>query len=258
MSKLIERLERLRKAGPPRLGFGATAHRERLAPMLLIVSVADPKQLKEAASAPTDAILLDPSAWESPTPSRPDPAPGAPWGVAVKGISSEEITALRDKGCDFIAFEAASAPLEALKGEEMGRILIIPPQIDEQQARALENVPVDMVLLFSPTRSPITLQSLLATASLRRQIGKPFLLSASTPLSPWELQCLRDIGVDGIVVTLEKGGTATLEALRTFLDQLPSRTPKRERFTPLIPQGAFNIPERPARTEEAEPEEDDE
>ena len=55
-------------------------------------------------------------------------------------------------------------------------------------------------------------------------------------LSAWELECLRDIGIEGVVVDLDTSDAARLKILGQAISDLPRRKPRNEFSSPSLPR----------------------
>ena len=229
MSKLVQRLERLGRDAPAPMGFGFNARRQPAPQMLLLASCAAPAELSEEALAQLDGVLFTSSN------STDDIKTGeTPWGVMLPEVTGDAIGPLREKGCDFIALTARGVHLDSLKDEELGRVMVTPRELSTEQAHSLGDLPVDAILLAEPLSPPLTLQALMDLSALRGEIGKPALVLLSGVPSAWEVECLRDIGVDGVVVDAAHAGAAELEALKQHILALPRRRPRGERPAPSV------------------------
>ena len=229
MSKLVQRLERLGRDAPAPMGFGFSARRQPAPQMLLLASCAAPAELSEEALAQLDGVLLTSSN------STDDIKTGeTPWGVMLPEVAGDAIGPLREKGYDFIALMARGVHLDSLKDEELGRVMVTPRELSTEQAHSLGDLPVDAILLAEPLSPPLTLQALMDLSALRGEIGKPALVLLSGVPSAWEVECLRDIGVDGVVVDAAHAGAAELEALKQHILALPRRRPRGERPAPSV------------------------
>lgn len=233
MSKLVQRLERLGRDAPAPMGFGFSARRQPAPQMLLLASCAAPEELSQDALAHLDGVLLT-----SPNPDGEVKAGDAPWGVTLPEVTADDIASLREKGCDFIALSAGGILLDAMKDEELGRVMVTPRDLSTEQAHSLGDLPIDAVLLTEPLSPPMTLQALMDLSALRGEIAKPALVLLSGVPSAWEVECLRDIGVDGVVVDAAHAGAADLEALKQHILALPRRRPRGERPAPSVSQPA--------------------
>ena len=96
------------------------------------------------------------------------------------------------------------------------------------------------MLLTQPLSPPLTLQALMDLSALRGEIGKPALALLSGVPSAWEVECLRDIGVDGVVMDAAHAGADGLEALKQHILALPRRRPRGERPSPSVSHPAVS------------------
>jgi hypothetical protein len=94
----------------------------------------------------------------------------------------------------------------------------------------------------------------LELSALRALVGKPFLVSFSHSPSLWELECLRDVGVNAIVVDLEQTGPTAIPEVQARLEKLPRRKAKKEKPVAVVPR--VTSPSRPLRKEEEEEEDE--
>ena len=233
MSKLVQRIERLGRDAPAPMGFGLSARRQPAPQMLLLASCAAPGELSQEALAHVDGVLLNSS-----NPDGEVKAEDTPWGVTLPEATADAIASLREKGCDFIALSAGGILLDALKDEEIGRVMVTPRDLSLERAHSLGDLPIDAVLLTEPLSPPMTLQALMDLSAIRGEIAKPALVLLSGVPSAWEVECLRDIGVDGVVMDAAHAGAAELEAVKQHILALPRRRPRGERPTPSVPQPA--------------------
>ena len=233
MSKLVQRLERLGRDAPAPMGFGFSARRQPAPQMLLLASCAAPVELSEEALAHLDGVLIT-----SLNPTDDVKTGETPWGIMLPEITGDAIGPLREKGCDFIALAAGGVHLDSLRDEELGRVMVTPRELSTEQAHSLGDLPVDAVLLAESLSPPLTLQALMDLSALRGEIGKAALVLLSGVPSAWEVECLRDIGVDGVVVNAAHAGAAALEELKKHILALPRRRPRGERPAVSVAQPA--------------------
>ena len=178
-----------------------------------------------------------------------------PWGVRVEGLQQEQASRYRDRGCDFLAFQPEGALLRALGDADTGYLLCVQADMDERFLRAIEDLPVDAVLLsMASLEPPLTLQHLITISSVRGSFSKYLLLEVSALLSAEELEALRDIGVDGLVVDATALSSKDLEGLKEQLFALPRRqSPGAKRPSALLPSSAQTM-SSPSLPEEDEDE----
>ncbi|MBI4232916.1 MAG: hypothetical protein HY686_00560 [Chloroflexi bacterium] len=257
MSKLMDLIERAGKAAPAALGFRAAVQQSQTPSIPLIASFAHARKAGEVAQAKVNAALFASSAADTEAIEEVARRLGTlPWGLQLGDASAEKLAGLREKGCDFFVFQPTGVALEGLEEGEMGRVLLVPLSLEERLARVVEDLPVDAVLLAEQQRSPVDLGSLMALGALRILLGKPFLVSFGNVPTSWELECLRDMDVNGVVADMEQIDAAMLQELQARLESLPRRKPKGEKPAAFVPR--LSLPGRSLREEEEEEEDDDE
>ena len=142
----------------------------------------------------------------------------------------------------------------------MAHVLRISSDLEESQIRGLEDLPVDAILLQKPSlEGPLSLSHLLAISNIRSAVSRYLLLEWSEALTSRELEHLRDLGVDGLVVDMEQAEAQVIATLRERIDQLPPRKPKGEqRSVAMLPHSVATEQRSPHRHEEEEEEEEEE
>ncbi len=226
MSKLLDRLDRISKGPVTQMGFGATVRAEKTPPMVLVGRIGKAKAASTAAAlseAGFDGAVLDGVPADD-SGKVADSLKGLPWGLKLEEITTEQVAASREKGCDFLAFSSDKAFLEVLSDndkvdDEEGRILCISADMDERVLQVIDDLPVGAVLLsLDSVKPPLTMDHLLTIGSVRGCFNKYLLVELSGDLSSAELEGLRDIGVDGIVVV--DAGSMSKTALKQCKERL--------------------------------------
>ncbi|MBI4339983.1 MAG: hypothetical protein HY680_08530 [Chloroflexi bacterium] len=259
MSKLLDRLDRIARGPGRTLGFAPPSARETVPTMSLLaqVNAGSPAEAESLLTAGADAIILPGPA----DPKAPLELPeGSLWGMEVPGLDKAQADAYREMGCDFLVFGIADTRVDALEEGECTRILRVAANLEETLLRCVEDLPVDVVIVSKPgPEGPLSLAHLLAIANVRSATSRYVLLEWDADLSPKELEHLRDMGVDGIVVKYS-GNTSsgTISALRERIAGLPPRKPKsdREGRAPILPRLEGGL--APARQRQPEPDEEEE
>ena len=238
MSKLLERLEQVNK-GPVRvLGFAPRREAEPLPTMALLAwANGAKKQNLSKVSSHTDALVLPLSALESST-SESVPPEGSIWGIAFDKADGNLVEIAREKGGDFVAFNLDGALVDYLNEGDVARVLRIPADLDESLMRGLEDLPVDVILLKRPEpQGPLSLTHLLAISNVRSAMSRYMLLEWDAGLTSYELEQLSDMGIDGIVVNLDKMSTTAIGKLKENIDKLPPRKARNEqKLGPTLPR----------------------
>ena len=167
-------------------------------------------------------------------------------------VKNGQVGNYRDQGCDFLAFGPKGALLEALEEDDTGYILSIDPDMDERYLRTIEDLPVDAVLLsMKSVEPPLTVQDLITISSVRGNFSKYLLLEVTGGFSANELEGLRGIGVDALVVEATTLSAKKLQELRDALLALPKRQRSRSpRASAVLPRGSFVLPGASAGEEE--------
>ena len=144
------------------------------------------------------------------------------WGVRVSGASDDQAKQLREAGCDFLMFSADDTAASVLNDEELGKLLYVGHELDEEVARAIHDLPIDGVL-FSPRDDllPLTVKKLIDIQMVRCLVDKAFLIEAPSCLGRADLEALRDAGIGGLIVQLSDGDA--IRGLKESIAALPRR-----------------------------------
>ena len=262
MSKLLDRLDKLSRGPITSMGFGAATRTEKLPGMALIGTLSSGRRLAQAATALSkigaDGALIQGNVPDSIPATVAEALKNVPWGVRVSELTGEHAARYREKGCDFLAFTAEGTQVGALEDEDAGYVLCVPANMDEQSLRAIEDLPVDAVLLtLDSIETPLTLSHLLAIGVVRGSFSKYLLLEVPGDLSDGELEGLKEIGVDGLVV--DATSAKDMAALKDRLMSLPRRQRNRGRKpSALLPRESYATPSSPPAEEDDEDLGDDE
>jgi len=261
MSKFIDRLDYIMEGAPAPMGFGV--QRAKKAPgmaLLAIVSGSDAKALQRVADLKPDGALVSgvdgPAKFKAVCKALGE---GIPWGRPVTSLSEDEAAAYEKEGCDLLAFPLQDTSVAAVASEEVARILRVDAAMDREQLRAIDALPVDVLLISGPTSSsPWSLEDLLTVAGVTRQVNKYVIVETSLLPDPKVLEALRDAGVNGLAVDVESVPAKKLAELKTALEDMPRHRPKRsDRTMAILPRSAFPSVSSP-EPQEPEPDEDDE
>lgn len=237
MSKLIQRIEQVGKSTPAPLGFGVATRQQPAPAFAIIASTAVESRASTVGEGQADGVLFTPDTVDIEALASAASCLGdIPWGVRLQNADRASVESLREKGCDFIAFLPSGVALDALQDDELGRLLVVTPDMDKEQAHILEDLPMDAALFAQAPPKKLTLEVLLELAAHRNQIGRFFLLPVTDVPSIWDLECLRNIGVEGLVLNLDQAEAGALEALQERIRELPKPKPRNERHAALIPQ----------------------
>ncbi|MFQ6031161.1 MAG: hypothetical protein ACE5Q6_27165 [Dehalococcoidia bacterium] len=259
MSKFLDLMDRIKEGAPTPLGFGA-ARAEKLPGMVLVGLVAKDhaKGVGLVSELSLNAAFL--SGVDKPDNLKKlgDSLDSIPWGAYVSSLSEEQAEACQENGCDLVTFALEGTPASAVASDELARFLVLDPGVEEAELRALASLPIDGFLLpMTGISGAWTLQDLATIGSISRRVDKYILIEVSQPPGKKELEALRDIGVQGLVLDVGAVSSDQLSELKTALLEMPRPEPRRRgRTTAILPSSVFSVGREPAHEEEEE--EDDE
>lgn len=232
MGKLLEKLRQVSRGSAQPLGFKTTASASKNPPMVLIACLAGgPARAAAGVKESADAVLLKGGQ------SREKLVASLgefPWGASLEQATEEELTQLKGEGCDFLVFDAAKAPPAVLLEEEMGKIVEIDPSLADGLIRAIDQLPIDAVLIGG--EPSLSVHRLMLCQHVANLMHKPLIALAPLDVSKEDLEVLRDVGMAGVAVTVEEEAKEELLRLRQTIDALPPSRRRRERADALLPQ----------------------
>jgi hypothetical protein len=242
MSKFIDKLKRISQAELQPMGFRTVAPVPQKSRMLLVATLAqvDIDRLTDFVAG-ADAGLLSIAKLSSGAKTLKQirqAMSDIPWGGWLKEVGREGIGQMVAAGCDFVVFPAANTSLALLQNEKLGKVLEVGPGLDPGLLKAIDDLPVDAVLLAAEEGDYfLTWHHLMLFQRCADLLTKPLLVSVPPEVVASELQALWEVGVGGVVV---KAGVGQPEGrvaeLRQMLDKLtlpPSG--KRKKVEPLLP-----------------------
>ncbi len=258
MSKFLDRMERISSGAGAPMGFGA-APREKLPGLALVGQVSG----DHTAAIPLLAQLLPDGVLFCGLSGPPDlkelgqALASVPWGARLSSLNEEEARAYREGGCDLLAFPLLGTSVAAVATEELARILCVDPPMEEADLRAIDSLPIDVLLLsMNGISGTWTLRDLATVAAVSRRTNKYVLVESPQLPSPPELEALRNAGVRGLVVDLGSSSPEALAQLKTALLEMPRHRPsRRDRPTAILP--GFTHSSEPAPHHEEEDEEEE-
>lgn len=204
MSKLIDALRHATKEETRPMGFGKAVSKAEAFPFVIIRAGA-----KSAAGETLEfcdaAIMLSEDGFDKESFSAFKKNFGEkPVGCVVSGLDDGLVKTLEKEGCDFAVFNAGDALASVNKTEALGKILIVPSDLDNGLLRAVSQLPQDAMLLTGQIEAgeKFTWQNMLNIKRIVGATSKPALIEAPASLTLEELKALWDNGLDGIVVSV--------------------------------------------------------
>ena len=228
MSKFIDRLEKVGYRKPTPIGFGAAARRDEADPQIMLLGHVSLDEVTKGRvlKAEVDAFLVDLSSWdEGAIGGLAESLKDRLWGVGIDGIDADQAGLLKEAGCDFVVFQAEHTAAAVLNDEDLGKLISVDADLDEDVAHAIHELSIDGAL-FSPGGDllPLTVQKLIEVQQVRGLVDKPFVMSAPSGLSPGDLEALRNVGITGLMV--EVSSLKAVAGTRKAITGLPRRRPR--------------------------------
>lgn len=189
MSQLIDKLRRLAKGTVAPLGFQPRSTPPE-SPVLLIAHLGPGQRVPQQAAA----VLLEGKG--KAVDDLAPPTGKAPWGVSLETASPDEVSRLKERGCDFLLLTSLDSPAVALD-TDMGRLLLVAPSLTDSQIRALGNMADAAVVDLRA--DAFSIRCLMDCHRLVGLVGKPLLALVSAELSGGELRQLAGAGVRGVI-----------------------------------------------------------
>ncbi len=258
MSQFIDKLNRVLQALPHSMGFRAAKPVSEKPRMLLIASLAR-ANIEGLADqvAGMDAGLLRIPEWSAGVEAFEkvsQTASDIPWGSWLGSIGEDEIKQMAQVGCDFVVFPPATTSLAILNDDNVGRILEVKESLTEGLLRAVNELPVDAVLVASEyEKESLTWHHLMFFQRCADLLIKPLLVTIPPDVSASELQALWAAGVSGVVVEVGAEQTAgRLGELRRVIDKLVFPSPRKRRKAEALLPHISTSKETDIATEEEE------
>ncbi len=261
MSRFMDKLNQVSQVMPQPMGFKAVSPVASKPKMLLVASLAgaDGEGLADyVAGADAGLLVISRPGSEVGTFKKISQAvPAIPWGGWLRSIGSGEIEQVAKADFDFVVFPAATTSLTIVQNKEVGKILEVEASLGEGLLKAVDELPVDAVLISGEKKERLTWHHLMLFQRFAGLLTKPLLVSIPSNVTANELQALWEAGVAGVIV--ETGAGQPVERvsnLRKVIDKLvfpPQR--RREKTEALLP---FIGPERGTVAEEGDEEGEEE
>ncbi len=242
MSRFIDKLNQVSRVVPQSMGFRRAQPISEKPKILLIASLAEVSDGLADYVAGADAGLLRIPKLSSGAKTLKEISQAIsdiPWGGWLRNIDKEEIKQMAKAGCDFMVFPAANTPLALLQNDEIGKILEVESSLSEGLLRAVNELPIDAVLIAGEPGEGyfLTWHHLMLFQRFADLLTKPLLASIPSNVTANELQALWEAGVEGVIIEVGVGQPADrLKKLRQVIDKLAfPPQPKRGRAEALLP-----------------------
>jgi hypothetical protein len=260
MSELIEKFKKASSGTAQPMGFRVARPSAALPKLLLIAGLksALPDKPGDCVDG-ADAVLvrLEETPGEKTMRKMAESLDHLPWGLYLEDDSDGLIEKAGKSGLDFVVFSTADRVGAMPKDKKIGKVLEVESAMDDGLLRAVNDLPVDAILISDgPESGPLLWHQLMIFQHLANLLPKPLIVPAPIDLSEEELQALWEAGVDGVLMAADVEKTGGFKGLRQTIDKLPPRTGRKSGRTPvMLPRAAGE--ERPATPPDEEEEEDE-
>lgn len=243
MSRLIEEFKKASKTETPAMGF-RTARSAAPVPKILLIASLEAKAIKSQADrlGGAHAALIrfgGAGLTAKSTQTIVSSLPDIPWGFYLGDDDGKKAATLIKAGADFVVFPAVSPVSTAPGDDKTGRVLQVESSMDDGLLRAVNDMPVDAVLVADTYEngSPLVWHQLMIYQHLANFISKPLIVPVPVVVAEVELRALWEAGADGVLVETADAGADGLKTLRQAIDNLPPRSArKRGKAEALLPR----------------------
>lgn len=195
--------------------------------MLLMGSAPASDAGKYADADGVDALLLTGAGNVAADDGKLTALDGKLWGVSVGEIGFQDLERLKDKGCDFVVPSSDDYSAAVLRDDDMTRGYEVDTSLNEDLARAIDFLPIDFLVLTPPPGIwPLKLSGLIKLQTTVSLVSRHFVLRMDRPPSPEELEVVRNLPVDALLVDLTVASDDDLRKYRECIDGLPPRKPR--------------------------------
>ncbi len=217
----------IRETGKAPAGFGfAPQSRAKTRHILVLAEAADAEAARTAAQAGVDAVVFTGASADA---RAAVSAAGKPTAVWLLDAERTSVQAARDAGADFFVFDDGRAHASSMAIDEIGRVLVLGADHDEQRLRAIAGIDLDAVLVTGDPNA-LTVRDLLAFRRVAAYTGAPLLVASEQTPSTAALEGWRDAGAAAVLV---RGDATALRAAIEAAEAVPA--PRRRRDEGIMP-----------------------
>ena len=241
MSKLLSKFVKISRGSPAPMGFGH-ASRPQKTPAMAFIGLLSQNYKRGATRLnriEADGALLRGVNPDQVLTDITGVLGEVPWGLEAEETNGDSVDTLVEKGCDFFLVSPDKVTVEAVKDDRAAFLLTLPPNADDSFLRTIEDLPISAVFMsIGHASSPLNLQHLIDIGSVRTMFDKYLLVEVPNTVSAKELEGLRDMGVDAVVVDAGQSSEKVLKGIKQDLLDMPRQPkPKLERTTPMLAVG---------------------
>jgi hypothetical protein len=242
MSKLADAIKRSQRTESTPMGFGAA--RPAAKPSMLVGFLGPSGDLEKARDAGAEIVIVDAhssgglgkllgASPELPADAfKVDTSKAQPGGIFTDpDVAGAK--ALKERGFDFIVFDANATPAAATLDEDIGYVLALASH-EETFLRSLGALQLDAIY-YGDMPSPLSVSKQLEIMRAASLAGKPLFVKVAADVSNEDLQCLRGAGVVAVLAAAE-----AVAKVKETVAALPARKSRKDDARPMValPRGA--------------------
>ncbi len=210
MSKLMDKLQRISRGQPARIGFGSAAGRGK-APGIGLLAEAESLDLAAQAAEHADAVVLLGAAATA----------GGDLKNTIAGVELGDDQAEAGEGTDFVIIETSSDS-SALRAREAAKLLRLPLDTPDATLRGVSALPVEALVVVEPPKGRLSVASLLGYLRLGAMAMRPVIVPLTPDFDAEQLVSIRDAGIAAVILPVKSSGdVAVLKKLRETIDAFP-------------------------------------
>ncbi len=237
MSKLRDCIRGTSRGPRGGLGFAPSGSDPANTRFLVVAEVDDAAGASAAVEAGASAVLY---AGDANTVSAVVEAAGdVPAGCRLEAATSELAAAAAEANADFFVFDDGRASADSLLERQLGHVLRLDADPDEERLRMLAPLDLDAILLPAPLET-LTVRDQLRLRRIVELARAPLLVPAASTGPPSMLEVWRDAGAVAVLVPAGPGDVLT--AIVAAANQVPPpRERNDERPYPLLPAAPASV-----------------
>ena len=237
MSKLRDRIRETFHRPRGGLGFARSSSDLTGTHLLVLAQVDDAAGARTAVEAGASAVLYggDPAAVGAIVAAAAD----IPVGCRLEAATSEQAAATAHAKADFFVFDDGRASADSLLERQLGYVLQLDGDPDEERLRMLAPLDLDAILLPAAAET-LTVRDQLRLRRVVELARAPLVLPTASAGPPSMLEVWRDAGAAGLLVPA--GPRDVLAAIVAAANEVPPpRERNDERPDPLVPAAAASV-----------------
>ena len=230
MSRLLTALEKLSRESRSSIGFSPSSKVTKT-PGMAFVGLLEDNYVQGAtrlARIKPDGVLLAGQYSTDQLDAIAKTLKNIPFGGTLEEISPLEGNHTINE-YDFYVVQLDTIAIRSMNDDNLAYVLNIPLDTEDRMLRTIETLPVDAVFVsLGIEDTSMTLSHLSSIGSIRTMVDKYLMVRVPVTISSKEVECLRDIGVDVLVLDVGGSSIKTLDNFKEILCNIPRQRKSRK------------------------------